>query len=343
MKYVIVLALNCKRESMSILIVEDNPVSAKMLELNLKKQGYQTNTVTTGIEALEFLDTTLGVQLVIADIMMPEMDGLGLLQKMNERPELRRIPVILCTARKDSETVQKALDLGCTDYVLKPVSTKSLLTKVTRIIKEEKPVLTNKHQIRLKLSIDHEMYKKLDATFSNLVFDKITLLEEQQEKNYPEDITGSLLELLEGAILLGAERLKVALERLKARAGVQTGSIPKGEYGLVLNELKSLQVTLLSRPMVKIHYELPEDARVTLRVEKHQGPVVRRLVDEDKPSGQYEIMWDGRGDLGERLAKGLYVIHLKAGSNVQKKEFRLEEKGVVVVIDKSSAKDTSPS
>ena len=271
------------------------------------------------------------------------MDGLDLLQKMNERTELKEIPVILCTARKDLETIQKALDLGCADYVLKPVSAKSLLTKVTRIIKEEKPVLVNKHQIRLKLSIDYDMYKKLDATFSDLVFNKITLLEEQQERGYPEDITGSLLELSEGAILLGAERLKVALERLKVNAEVQKGSILKSEYALVLHELKSLQVSLLSKPMVKIHYELPEDARVTLIIEEYQGPVVRHLVDEDKPSGQYDIMWDGKGDSGERLGRGLYIIHLKAGSNVQKKEFRLEEKGVVVVIDRGSKEETSPS
>jgi len=80
---------------MSILIVEDNPVSMKILELNIKKHGYSTISAKNGREALECLGRHLDIQLVLTDIMMPEMDGLEMLCIMKQKPELRDLPVII--------------------------------------------------------------------------------------------------------------------------------------------------------------------------------------------------------------------------------------------------------
>ena len=125
---------------MCVLIVEDDEVNAKILDLNLRKHGYRTVSTRTGKQALDYLTTASDVQLVIADICMPEMTGLELLNKMRENSTLSKIPVIMCTSKSDSETVRQAIGLGCRDYIVKPVNACQLLQKVQSILPlEEEP------------------------------------------------------------------------------------------------------------------------------------------------------------------------------------------------------------
>lgn len=318
---------------MSILIVEDNPISSKMLELNLQKKGYFTHVVSSGKEALEYLSDNFGVQLVIADILMPEMDGLELLRELKNSDDLKDIPVIMCSSKKDAGTVKKAAELGCRHYLVKPVNTRDFLEKVGRLIKEDEPILRSKTKVRVKLSLDPDVYKELDAAFSILVFDKIELLENQEIKGFPENINASLLELNEGATLLGADRLKLSLDRLAAQDTSKSNKPFKNLYSIILNELKLVREQLQSKPLIKIRYETPESTHVSLFIERYQGPMVCTLVDENKPEGQHEYLWDGTNNAGDLLKPGLYIIHLNAGSNIQQKVIRLEKKRFVVDID----------
>jgi len=309
---------------MAILIVEDNPITSKMLQYNLQKQGYETIAAYTGTEALEYLDTVPDVQLILTDIIMPGMNGLDFLRKIKQRPELKEIPVILCTAIKEKEFVQKAAELGCTHYMTKPLNLESLLRKTAKILKKEKSILQDKNKIRLRLLLDYDRYKALDAMFSTLILDKIMLIEDHSQRGFTEDISDSVLQLLEGATLLGADRLKTELQRLEAKKKADDESAMKNAYPRILRELKSLKDHLITKPQVTIRYELPEDSRVTLFVHDPSGNLVRRLVDEVKRPGVYEITWNGCDDAGTRLESGLYHIHLKAGSNVQERSFHLD-------------------
>lgn len=115
---------------MSILIVEDDPVSSKILELTLRGHGYQTIAARTGKEALECLSSTPDIQLIISDIMMPEMNGFELLGKIRKHPEWKEIPVIMCTALADSKAVEKSVELGCRHYITKPINVGPMLRKV---------------------------------------------------------------------------------------------------------------------------------------------------------------------------------------------------------------------
>ena len=119
---------------MSVLVVEDDPVTMKILDLNLRKHGIKTILKETGSEALDYLSSNQDVELVVLDIMMPEMDGLEVVSKMREKSELKDIPVIMCTALSDTETVRKAASLGVVDYVVKPVNAGVLLEKVRKAL-----------------------------------------------------------------------------------------------------------------------------------------------------------------------------------------------------------------
>ena len=309
---------------MLILIVEDNPITAKMLKHNMQKHGHQTLIASTGKEALEFLNTSPEVQLVITDIIMPQMNGLELLGELNAKPEWKTIPVIICTSVKDEETVRKTAELGCTDYLTKPINLDALLAKVANFKKKEKPVIQDRNKIRMRLLMDYDGYKELDAMFSTLVLEKIEMVEDQIQRGYPDDISDSLLELKEGASLLGAERLKSELNRLESKKKAHDEKALKETYARLLRELKVIQNHLMTKAQVTVRYELPEDSRVTLFIYRHKGPMVRRLVDEDKVAGIYEVTWNGCDDKGTRLPSGLYLINLKAGTNVQERVFQLE-------------------
>ena len=107
---------------MGILIVEDDYITSKILQVTLEKYDYEVFVVHSGQEALDFLENHFDVQLVMTDIQMPDMDGLELIGMLKERIELKKTPFIVCSSSKEKETVQKAAALGCTDYVLKPFS-----------------------------------------------------------------------------------------------------------------------------------------------------------------------------------------------------------------------------
>ena len=87
--------------------MEDNPVNAKVLEINLQKNGYQTILAQTAKDALEHLTCTPEIQLIISDIMMPEMDGLEFIKKVKEHSEWKNIPIIMCSPLADMKTVKK--------------------------------------------------------------------------------------------------------------------------------------------------------------------------------------------------------------------------------------------
>ena len=115
---------------MKILLVEDNDLSMKIMDLNLRKHGFETITKSSPIGALEYLDSDPDIQLIITDIMMPEMDGLTFIEKLNDNPDLQKIPVIVCSARSDSATVRTAIQRGAVDYITKPINAALVLKKV---------------------------------------------------------------------------------------------------------------------------------------------------------------------------------------------------------------------
>lgn len=119
----------------NILVVEDNKDLRELLCDALTGEGYRAFSSSDGDEALKRLDETF-VDLIIADIMMPNMDGLQLTK------ELRRAgidtPILIVTARDDYETLQSGFTLGADDYMVKPVNVNELLLRVKALLRRAK-------------------------------------------------------------------------------------------------------------------------------------------------------------------------------------------------------------
>jgi putative two-component system response regulator len=112
-----------------ILLVEDSDVLRQGLKSLLEQENYQVITGGNGVEALEQMAETTP-DLILADILMPEMDGYELFEAVRNRPEWISIPFIFLTARRERRHILAGKRLGAEDYLLKPISPEDLLTAI---------------------------------------------------------------------------------------------------------------------------------------------------------------------------------------------------------------------
>lgn len=112
-----------------ILLVDDNPINIRVAAKILRENNYNISFSQSGPEAIKKAGTT-DFDLMLLDIMMPDMDGYEVCRIMKENPETRKVPIIFLTARTEAENVVRAFELGGADYVTKPFNGKELLSRV---------------------------------------------------------------------------------------------------------------------------------------------------------------------------------------------------------------------
>jgi len=117
----------------SILIVDDEPHMIRLAELSLRKGGFVLHTARNGREAVEAA-LAKKPDLIILDVLMPEMNGLQALQALKAAPETSAIPVIMLSARGAQLTRQEAETSGASVFLTKPFSPTQLLLEAQRIL-----------------------------------------------------------------------------------------------------------------------------------------------------------------------------------------------------------------
>ncbi len=118
-----------ERKDYTLLVVDDTDENRDMLSRRLERKGYGVLRAESGEQALEIV-ASKPVDLVLLDIMMPGMDGIEVLRRLREVRDQNQLPVIMQTAKSDSEDVVEALDLGANDYVTKPIDFPIVLARV---------------------------------------------------------------------------------------------------------------------------------------------------------------------------------------------------------------------
>jgi DNA-binding response OmpR family regulator len=112
-----------------ILIVDDDPHAVEILTRMLGREGYACLSATGGVAALELLQQQ-AVDVILLDVMMPGMDGLQVCERLRQDEIMRRIPVILLTAKDDMETRSQGMTLGVSEYLTKPINRRELFTRI---------------------------------------------------------------------------------------------------------------------------------------------------------------------------------------------------------------------
>ena len=114
-----------------ILVVDDEKGLAKIIRLNLEQDGFDVVEAYNGAQAMEKLRTTLP-DLILLDVMMPDMDGFTVLKMVRE---IGSIPVIMLTAKGEEDDKIKGLELGADDYVTKPFSPRELTSRIRAVLR----------------------------------------------------------------------------------------------------------------------------------------------------------------------------------------------------------------
>lgn len=131
---------------MKILVVEDEPTLNKIIAKRLKIEVYSVDCAFNGKEALEYLDAA-EYDLLIVDIMMPEMDGLTLVKKIREKGS--RVPVLFLTALDSTQDKVTGLDAGGDDYLVKPFEFDELLARIRSLLRRSNAQQTARTQLIL--------------------------------------------------------------------------------------------------------------------------------------------------------------------------------------------------
>jgi len=116
-----------------ILIVDDEPSIVMSLEYLLRRKKFDVLIARNGTEALNILGKSTP-DLILLDIMMPDVDGYEICEFVKTSPELKHIKIIFLSAKSKKSDIEKGMQLGADAYMVKPFSTKDLLAKVNELV-----------------------------------------------------------------------------------------------------------------------------------------------------------------------------------------------------------------
>jgi DNA-binding response OmpR family regulator len=117
----------------TILVVDDDPVIVRLLEVNFEMEGFAVLTAADGEEGCE-LARAKGPDLIISDVMMPRRNGLELVADLKGDPATAGIPIILLSAKAQVSDIRAGLDAGADDYVTKPFEPNELVERVAKLL-----------------------------------------------------------------------------------------------------------------------------------------------------------------------------------------------------------------
>ena len=117
----------------TVLIVDDNEMNRDVLSRRLQREGYLVSTAEDGVKALSMMSAE-AYNIVLLDIMMPDMDGFETLTNMRNLNNCKDIPVIMLTSVNEMDDVKKCIGLGANDYVLKPYNMDDLKRRMEKFL-----------------------------------------------------------------------------------------------------------------------------------------------------------------------------------------------------------------
>lgn len=141
-----------------ILVVDDNELNRDMLARRLQRKGYEVEVAVGGREAIVAISEN-DFDLVLLDIMMPDVDGLEVLETVRRRFDISELPIVMATAKTASDDIVKALKMGASDYVTKPIDFQVVLARVQT-------------QIHLKIAIDRNRSLETSLALQNESLEK---------------------------------------------------------------------------------------------------------------------------------------------------------------------------
>lgn len=210
-------------ENIKILLVDDEADILEIISYNLSAQGYDVSTANNGLKAIKKAKKEKP-DLIIMDVMMPEMDGIEACEHIRKIPELQNTLVAFLTARGEDYSQVAGFEAGADDYITKPIKPKVLVSKIKSLLRRLNPkeILDDKDQIELNnLTIDREAYKIIfegkDIILPRKEFELLYLLASKPGKVFKrEDI---LDKIWGNEVVVGGRTIDVHIRKLREKLG----------------------------------------------------------------------------------------------------------------------------
>jgi two-component system phosphate regulon response regulator PhoB len=208
----------------NILVVDDEPDISALIAYHLARESYRVRTADTGGEALRAIEAD-PPDLILLDLMLPELSGLEVLAEIRRREEWREIPVIVLTARREEQERLEGLRLGADDYVAKPFSPQEVVLRVAAVlrrVRQAPPDTRGGKVIRLgPFLLDVEAaHAEVDGHALDLTPTEFKLLQILMERRGRVQSRRQLLEAVwEVTARISTRTVDMHVQRLRAKSG----------------------------------------------------------------------------------------------------------------------------
>lgn len=227
-----------KKSDITILVVDDDPDILEILSYNLNAEGYKVVKAENGVEAVKKAKKKKP-QLVILDVMMPEMDGIEACEKIRETKGLENTLITFLTARGEDYSQVAGFDAGADDYITKPVRPKVLMSKVKALLRRFKSdtLESNIYEIG-EIIINRDEYKissdGVEMTLPRKEFELLSLLTSEPNKVFKRD---DILNTVWGnEVVVGGRTIDVHIRKLREKLGDDKFKTVKGVGYKFVNE-----------------------------------------------------------------------------------------------------------
>ncbi|WP_344786891.1 response regulator transcription factor [Postechiella marina] len=216
------------KKNIKILLVDDEPDILEIVGYNLSNEGYQVITAENGLEAVKKAKKEIP-QLIILDVMMPEMDGIEACELIRKNPDLKDVVITFLTARGEDYSQVAGFDAGADDYITKPIKPKVLVSKVKALLRRFKEEENDTVKIG-NLVINRDEYKIIlkgnEIVLPRKEFELLSLLASKPGKVFKRD---EILDKVWGnEVVVGGRTIDVHIRKLREKIGDKSFKTVKG-------------------------------------------------------------------------------------------------------------------
>ncbi len=219
-----------KKKNISILIVDDEPDILEILSYNLSNEGYHIETADNGAKAVK-IAKKIKPQLIILDVMMPEMDGIEACEQIRKIKSLEETVIAFLTARGEDYSMVAGFEAGADDYITKPIKPKVLISKVKALLRRFRSSKKENQIYKVgDITINKDEYKviknKKEMPLPRKEFELLSLLTSEPGKVFKRE------DILDGVwgndVVVGGRTIDVHIRKLREKLGDKSFKTIKG-------------------------------------------------------------------------------------------------------------------
>jgi two-component system alkaline phosphatase synthesis response regulator PhoP len=204
-----------------ILLVDDEPDILEMIGFNLEREGFEVFTAPNGRKALELARTHLP-DLILLDVMMPEMDGMETCRELRDDARLKNTIIAFLTARNEDYSQIAGFDAGADDYISKPIKPRVLISRVKALLRRGVPAAVEVPQRDLSgIVIDKERYvvykEGVELSLPKKEFELLALLASQPGRVFTRE--NILSSVWGNDVIVGDRTIDVHIRKLREKLG----------------------------------------------------------------------------------------------------------------------------